>query len=127
MDDVDNARILLRILEAREETVKPREVVVRQVEASTAFSKEVFVVLERIRVCCKLLCLGLFHHLADGVFRVDLFDFDLVSGGVRRCFGLLENLGKLRVAERRIANMDSVFRVGKCHQPENEVQRNDAE
>ena len=120
MDHVNDAGIFLCHLEMQEESVKPRGVVVRQIEARAPFPEEVFVVLERIRVRRKLLLLRLFHHFAEGIFRIDRLVLDDVPGGVGCLF--FEHFRELRIAERRIADLDSVIGVGESHHSKDEEQ-----
>ena len=107
MHDVYNVRIEGGEFQVQEESVKPRGVVVRQIETRFALFKKVLVELERVAEGGKLFALGRFHHFTDGFFRVALGRIaERIAGGL-----LYEDFGELRVAERGVADMDSVIGV----------------
>ena len=110
--------------QVQEESVEPRGVVVRQVEAGLAFFEKVFVELERVAVGGKFLALGRFHHFADGFFGVDLLNG--IGQRIARCLrGLLEDVGEFRVTERVFSDVDAAFRVDDGNDTENDEQADD--
>ena len=121
MHYVYNVRIETCKFKMQEESVKPRGVVAWQIEARFALFEKVLVKLERIAEGGKLFSFCRFHHFTNSFFRVALGGIaERIAGGL-----LYEDFRELRVAERRVANVDSVIGVDDGDKAQQGEQAND--